>query len=228
MPKHVLFVALAGHGHVTPTLALTRELRRRGHHVDYATAAEHAEDVVAAGARWLELPSIPPFIPTATAGPDMVAQWLHHFFGALRTTYPTLREHCAATRPDVICYDVTNWPARLVARKLDIPAVRCIPNFAENQRYSLDAQLTAGIEQDNATMAALAEDCARFSAQYDVELDIAGTMDVTENSNLVFIPRAFQPEGDSFDERFHFIGPQLGTREQTQPWTPLRGTAPLL
>jgi hypothetical protein len=31
-------------------------------------------------------------------------------------------------------------------------------------------------------------------------------MDVTEAVNLVFIPREFQPAGDSFDDRFHFLG----------------------
>ncbi|MGH3588777.1 MAG: macrolide family glycosyltransferase [Pseudonocardia sp.] len=69
-------------------------------------------------------------------------------------------------------------------------------------------------------MAALAADCARFSVEHGVELDLAGTMDVTEALNLVFVPREFQPAGDSFDERFRFLGPLLGNREQTQPWSP--------
>jgi hypothetical protein len=38
-------------------------------------------------------------------------------------------------------------------------------------------------------VAALADDCARFSAEYGIDLDIAATMDVTEALNLVFIYR---------------------------------------
>ncbi|MGH3899939.1 MAG: hypothetical protein ACRDTA_17210 [Pseudonocardiaceae bacterium] len=43
---------------------------------------------------------------------------------------------------------------------------------------------------------------------------------MAEALNLVFVPREFQPAGDSFDERFHFLGPLLGNREQAQPWSP--------
>ncbi len=47
--KNVLFVALAGHGHVTPTLPLVAELVRCGHRVDYATGPEHADAVCDVG-----------------------------------------------------------------------------------------------------------------------------------------------------------------------------------
>ena len=57
-------------------------------------------------------------------------------------------------------------------------------------------------------------------AEHSVDLDLAGTMDVTEALNLVFVPREFQPAGDSFDERFRFLGLLLGNREQAEPWSP--------
>ncbi len=109
---------------------------------------------------------------------------------------------------------------------LGIPAVRPIPNLAENDAYSLDDRLTEGLDPNHPQMAALAEDCARFSAEHEVDLDVAGTMDVTESVNLVFIPREFQPAGDSFDDRFHFLGPMLGRREQQEPWFPRTRTPP--
>jgi MGT family glycosyltransferase len=220
IPKHLLFVALAGHGHVNPTLPLVEELVRRGHRVDYATAAEHSSAVTGAAARWVALPPLPPFIPPPKVGPEITAGWLRHLFAAMRATYPVLHERCVTERPDVVCYDATNWPARIVAGKLGIPAVRCVPNLASNETYSLDAQVTAGLGAGHPAMAALAADCAQFSAEHGVELDLAGTMDVAEALNLVFVPREFQPDGDSFDERFSFLGPLLGNREQAQPWSP--------
>ncbi|MFE3651326.1 glycosyl transferase, partial [Streptomyces sp. NPDC059152] len=51
MAKHLLFVALLGHGHINPTLPLVEELVRRGHRVDYATSAEYADAGTAAGGR---------------------------------------------------------------------------------------------------------------------------------------------------------------------------------
>lgn len=220
MPKRLLFVALAGHGHVNPTLPLVEEFVRRGHRVDYATAMEHSGAVTGAGARWVALPSLEPFRSPPEVGPEILAAWLRHFFAALRATYPVLHERCVTERPDVVCYDTTNWPARIVAGKLGIPAVQCIPNLASNETYSLDAQLTVGLGADHPAMVALATDCARFSAEHGVVLDFAGTMGATEALNLVFVPREFQPAGDSFDERFRFLGPLLGNREQAEPWSP--------
>jgi MGT family glycosyltransferase len=111
---------------------------------------------------------------------------------------------------------------------LGIPVVRLIPNLAENEAYSLDDRLTEGLDPDHPQMAALAEDCARFSTEHGVDLDVAGTMNVTEAVNLVFIPREFQPAGDSFDDRFHFLGPLIGRREQREPWSPPDPHAPVL
>ena len=228
MARHVLFVALAGHGHVTPTLPLVEELVQRGHRVAYATAVDFADVVTGAGAQWVELPPMAPFRPPAQVGPDLIAFWFRHYFAAMRATYPVLHEYCRTAGPDAVCYDVTNWPARLVAQQLGIPAVRLIPNLAENDAYSLDDRLTAGLDPDHPQMAALTEDCARFSTEHGVDLDVAGTMNVTEAVNLVFIPREFQPAGDSFDDRFHFLGPLLGRREQREPWSPPDPHAPVL
>jgi MGT family glycosyltransferase len=228
VPRQLLFVALAGHGHVPPTLPLVEELVQRGHRVDYATGAEFSEAVTAAGTQWAPLPPLEPFVPPAQVHHDLIAYWFRHYFRAMRATYPVLLERCRTDRPDAICYDVTNWPARLVAQELGIPAVRCIPNLAENQAYSLDAQLMEGLGPDHPGMAGLAADCARFSAEFGVELDVAGTMDVTEALNLVFIPREFQPAGDTFDDRFRFLGPLLGRREQHEPWSPPHPGRPVL
>lgn len=228
MPARLLFVALAGHGHVTPTLPLVGELVRRGHRVEYATGPEHADDVVAAGAQRVPLPGLPPFHPPGDVGPQVVGHWFRHFFAALRATHPVLHAHVTATRPDVIVYDETNWPARVVARRLGVPAVRTVPNLASNQHWSLDDRMTEGLDPDDPVMVALADDCARFAAEADVPFDLAATFDVPEETNLVFVPRGFQPAGDTFDERFHFLGPLLGDRELREPYTPPDPDRPLL
>ncbi|MCP3804636.1 glycosyl transferase [Allokutzneria sp. A3M-2-11 16] len=211
----LLFVTLAGHGHITPTLALVAELAERGHQVDYATGAEHADAVTAAGASWVELPALPPFRPT---GQNVMESWFRHYFAAMRATYPVLLDRCRADRPKVICYDATNWPARVVAEKLGIPAVRCVPHLASNDSFRLmEPEETRVIEPD----------CARFAAEHGVALDVSGVLDLPERRNLVFVPREFQPAGDTFDETFHFIGPLIGRRD-AEPWAPQHDDLPLL
>ncbi len=146
----------------------------------------------------------------------------------MRAAYPVLLDHCATQRPDAICYDATNWPARLVAHRLGIPAVRCVPHLASNETFSLDARLTAGLDPAHPGMAAFAADCAHFSAEHGVHLDPAGTVDVPAALNLVFVPREFQPAADSFDDRFRFIGPLLDSRRQRESWSPRDPDAPTL
>ena len=226
--KRLLFSVLGGQGHVTPTLPLVGELTRRGHHVDYACGPEFADPVATAGAERVALPGLPPFHPPANVGAEIVALWFRHFFAANAATFPVLLEHCRDHRPDAVVYDATNWPARLVAGKLDIPAVRTVPHLAANDSYrGVDQALTAGLD-DHPTMTAFARDVAAFADEHHVELDIAATMDVTEALNLVFVPRAFQPAGDSFDDRFRFLGPVLGERTGEPPWAPLDPQRPLL
>jgi MGT family glycosyltransferase len=228
MPRRVLFVALAGHGHVTPTLPLVAELVRRGHRVEYACGPEFGDLVVEAGATWVALPGLAPFVPPPEVGPETVALWFRHFFAGLAATYPVLLEHCREERPDGVVYDAANWPARVVAREVGVPAVRTVPNLAENETYAqVDDALLAGLD-DDPRMRAFAGDVAGFAAAYDVDLDVAGTMDVTEDLNLVFVPRAFQPAGDSFDDRFRFLGAMIGEREREQTWASPNPELPLL
>ncbi|MGW1373945.1 macrolide family glycosyltransferase [Streptomyces sp. NPDC002446] len=228
MPKHLLFVALLGHGHVNPTLPLVEELVRRGHRVDYATSAELSDAVIKAGARWVELPAPGRIAPPREFGPEEFGTFLHHVFTAMSATYPVLREHCVNELPDAICYDTVNWAPRVLAEQLGVPAVRTIPNFASNESYSLFAEFIDGLDEENPGVAAVAAACAEFSAEHGVAIDPANLLDLTEKLNLVFIPREFQPAGDTFDETFHFVGPSLGSREHAESWSPADPEAPVL
>lgn len=225
--SRMLFVALAGHGHITPTLPLVDELVRRGHRVEYACGSEFRAAVEAVGSDWVGLPSLVPFDPPPEVGPEAVALWFRHFFAGLAATYPVLARHCREQRPDVIVYDATNWQARLVARELGIFAVRTVPNLAENETYSgVDQALHAGLV-DDPEMAAFADDVAAFAARHGVDLDVASTLDVAEVLNLVFVPREFQPRGETFDDRFRFLGPVLG-RRLAERWAPPDPSRPLV
>ncbi|GAB2764490.1 glycosyltransferase [Salinifilum aidingensis] len=158
------------------------------------------------------------------SAPEVIALWFRHLFAALAAVYPVLLEHCRTQRPDLVCDDVAHWPARL-----GIPAVRTIPNLAENDSYAqVSEQLTAGLGPEHPEMAAFAEDVATFAAEHDVDLDVPATSDVTEALNLVFVPREFQPAGDSFDDRFQFLGPMVGRRARTQSWSPPDTERPVL
>jgi UDP:flavonoid glycosyltransferase YjiC (YdhE family) len=158
--RHVLFVALAGHGHVTPTLPLVEELVQRGHRVAYATAGDFADVVTGAGARWVHLPPMAPLRPPAQVGPDLIASWFRPYFAAMRATHPVLHEYCRTARPDAVCYDVTNWPARLVAHHLGIPRHAADSQPGGERRVLARRPAHRGARPGPPQIAALAEDCS--------------------------------------------------------------------
>ncbi|GLY46966.1 nucleotide disphospho-sugar-binding domain-containing protein [Lentzea sp. NBRC 102530] len=136
----------------------------------------------------------------------------------MAATYPVLLDHCRAARPDLVVYDSTNWPARLIARALGVQAVRTVPHTASNAHYNLmDANVARHI----------ADDLAEFVAEHDVDLDIPSTIEAPEACSIVFVPREFQPRQETFDDSFHFVGPVLGERADEE-WRPRRDDVPLV
>lgn len=225
--KHFLFDVLTAAGHVTPTLPLVAELVRRGHRVDYATGQDHAAAVRAAGAHWVPLPTFPPF-ESSDLSADAFKRFLRHYFDAQRATYSVLLAHCAAQRPDVICRDATNWPGRLVAVRLGIPDACTFPHLASNEHFSMAARMAAGVGGGDPVTDALGGPCEEFSAEHGMSLTPHELQDVPAGLNLAFYPREFQPHGDTFDERFAFVGPQIGAGERSDSWEPSDSNAPLL
>jgi UDP:flavonoid glycosyltransferase YjiC (YdhE family) len=56
----LLFAVIGGEGHIYSALGVVAELVRRGHLVTVVTAAEYADDVAAAGARFAPPSTHPP------------------------------------------------------------------------------------------------------------------------------------------------------------------------
>ncbi|MBV8996209.1 MAG: glycosyl transferase, partial [Pseudonocardiales bacterium] len=60
-------------------------------------------------------------------------------------------------------------------------------------------------------------------------LEAPGCTGISEAGlKLVFLPRAFQFAGDTFDESYHFIGPSLGSRATSNTWRPPEEGVPVL
>src|SRR6185369_18456 len=97
------------HGHVYPMLGIVEELARRGHRVSYATTADFAGAVTAAGATPVRYAS----------------------------TMPALREAFAADRPDVVAVDDLAGAGAVLAAAWGIPVVQIWPFFAANAHWSL-------------------------------------------------------------------------------------------
>jgi MGT family glycosyltransferase len=222
---HVAFMPLPEFGHVSPTLPIVRELVRRGHRVTFATTSRFESVVAATGARVLRYEST----LTSRKLPDKAdAEYVVH--EPVRSidegiaTVPVFEEGFADDLPDVIVYDVSTFAAgRVLARKWKRPAIELFGTLASNERYSLNLEIgSLYADEIDPQHPALVD----FFVKQAKLLKDHGLEDVTleeftapaEESNLVFLPRTFQPAEETFDERFEFVGASIGDRAAEPAW----------
>ena len=209
------------HGHVNATLPVVRELVNRGEEISYYLTEAFRPQIERAGGRFhgydstLEKPGGVGLLPARMAGES-------------RHVLPQVLEAVRAERPDYAVYDPMCLWGRMAAQLLGIPAISFRPTVANNGSptgpYAAfmrnRAALFPGVfEQAGKELAALMQ-------EYGLPpLDSPRMLNHAEPLNLVCVPRAFQPQGDTFDERFVFVGPSIQPRVDTGdfPFSHLEG-----
>jgi len=221
-PRHILFISVQGHGHVYPSLGVVSELVRRGHRITYVTTKLFSDVVEAAGA------TVAPYtsefdtfhVPDVIGRDDAEAQ-IHLVY--LRENIAILRAAEAALDgdvPDLIAYDVFPFIAgRLLAARWGRPAVRLSPIFASNENYSVFEALwrSSGFGHP-ADVPEFHWQMTDLLAGYGFHTPLKEFWDEPEGLNIVFIPKSFQVAGETFDDRFVFVGPSLGKARLEATW----------
>jgi MGT family glycosyltransferase len=221
-----LFLGLPLHGHTNPSLPLVRELVARGDEVVYFSVASFAARIEQAGARYR--PYRNAFLADLRQLPARTDElsWLF-----MRTTGEVLAQELdtfRAERPDYVITDsVAPW-GQWVAQVLGVPVVRSVTTFAFNRRV-LAFGVGRGTRPKSARfvlskirhMAKAALLGRRLRREHGVKgTGVMGLLFGGADLNIVYTSRYFQPCAESFDDRFKFIGPLLGPREETLdlPW----------
>ncbi|MER5650475.1 macrolide family glycosyltransferase [Streptosporangium sp. NPDC002524] len=210
------------HGHVIPSLAVVAELVRRGNQVTYLTSPAMAGVVTEAGATVLPYDSIYQDVELRKLEDDplgLISLFLDESAAMLAAVGP---EH----RPDVIVYDLSVLHAgRVLARKWGLPATQLIPVFASNAHFSFLSAIYSEEDGEGAPeLPGWVDDMLartrELAVAHGVDTDPAELWWEVQDSNLVALPRAFQFAGDTFDDRFAFVGPCLGERRFLSGWEP--------
>lgn len=208
---HIAFVNIPAHGHVNPTLGVVQELVKHGARVSYALPEGFAEAARQAGAEpkpyhsQFEIPRTFTFPPDPKDVATMPMKLLDEAVHVL----PQLEQLYGDDRPDVVCYDFMATAGQLFAEKARIPAVKLCPSYAANETFSL-AKRFFSLDLNDPQLRAYGE--RLMNVLKDNGLAAASPLEYMtriEAFNIVFMPRAFQYEGASFDERFLFVGPCL-------------------
>jgi MGT family glycosyltransferase len=232
MGKHIAFVSIPAFGHVNPTLPLVTELVRRGHRVSYATGERFIPIVEAAGATGFPLPlSGMPAKPPS--GQDFTIEALvpmmDGFLAEVRAAFPPLVEHFMADRPAAVCYDMTTFPGRMLADKLGVLDVSLISFLASNEKFGLqDLMKNASFSMDNPILLRYVQQIGEFAAEHGLSTIPEVYGGTPASLNLVFLTKEVQIAADAFDDRYFFLGPQLGSRLDTEQWTPPPASSPVL
>lgn len=244
---HIAFICLPAAGHVNPTLPVVAELVRRGHRVTYATSATYAEAVESAGANFFkcgedlaaQFPRIGPSAEDghaarpgkgmrAGSGSGMMSVLLARLLEGAREEFPALLARLAMDLPDVVCYDAMTLAGKMAAVKLALPDVALLPSYASNEHFSMRELMPAGAP---AEMLAAWKQVLRQIDDFAAEQGLA-QFNFLEGPpaslNICFIPREFQPAGETFDARFEFVGPSLGQRALEEVWEPRTKDRPLV
>ncbi|MBN1400326.1 MAG: glycosyl transferase family 1, partial [Anaerolineae bacterium] len=120
-----------------------------------------------------------------------------------------------------LLHDFTCIWGRLAAEVLGLPAAAFIPQFPINLRSRPDpypgmgrdllANLVGGLPH----LGAFHRAARRIRVRYGVgPITWMNFMANHEGLNIVFTSRYFQPRAEDFDQRFVFVGPSIGRREE--------------
>ncbi|WP_328663566.1 macrolide family glycosyltransferase [Streptomyces sp. NBC_00328] len=221
-------------GHLFPNLAVVEELIRRGHRVSFATGESQAEAVRHTGAD---------VITYGSSFDDVKKLNLTQDRDGANTPLTVLKDgtamleevkaRLADDRPDLVLYDMLAFHVgRVLARTWGVPAVQLNPMFASNEHFSLhramhDAPPAADGGQEEQKPQALSAGMgewfaalAGLLASHGVDTPPGEFLTATEELTLVYLPREFQYEGDTFDETFVFAGPCVNNRMFMDIWQP--------
>ncbi|MEQ3550177.1 macrolide family glycosyltransferase [Pseudonocardia nematodicida] len=234
MPRHILFLCHPDHGHVIPSLAVVTELAGRGHRVSYLTAPSMVEIVSGAGATAATYPSRyrETVQGSAAEDPGFLIDLLLSESAAMVSAALELPEP-----PDVVVYDTSVlFAGRVLAHRLGVPAVQHIPVFASNEHFSYlkaayNPDAPAAFSRPAAPPSWMERALGRFGelcAQHGVDVPAAQLWFDVPPCNLVTSPREFQYAGDTFDDRFVFVGPCVADRSFLGTWTPPETDLPIV
>jgi len=224
----VTFVAEPAPGHVYPTLPLVEELVRRGHRVSYVTGEWLIPTVAAVGATAVPRPNRPwPAVPTEFTA-EVLSEIVERSIASARLDFPMLTIHFEHDRPDAVCYDSLSFIGRLLAHKLPVLDVALFSTLASNDKFLLKDQFEPeSFDSQHPKLIAAGQQLHTFATEHG-PADSGRAWAEIASLNLVFLPKQFQIAADTFDERFHFLGPSLGFREHVENWQPPKGAAPIL
>ncbi|MEM7799165.1 MAG: macrolide family glycosyltransferase [Chloroflexota bacterium] len=216
----IAYVGLPAHGHTNPTLPVVKGLIEQGHEVLYYNGEDFREKLKPTGVDFRPLPEP---LPSSRE----VSEALHEFINAplllSRISEPLahfLIDAFAVEKPDLVLYDSTAMWGYIAARTHNIPQICLITTFVlDGSQGAIGWGTMAGL-----LWSALpyAPKLLRWRRHMAVTFGPENSGGITEfaDNNIVFTSKAFHPENQYIDQRFHFVGPSIDATTRDGVLTP--------
>ncbi len=210
----ILFLNGNAHGHVNPTLPVVAELTKRGEEVIYFSTKEFEQKIEATGAKFMDYGSklYDFFMNYKPVGSHPFYSLADVLLGMDRVVVPLVLDRIQDVEIDSIIHDSMFGAGNIIARKLNLPAICSCTTFAMNKLPLPIHMLEPGFHPQ---LDLLYKELKEAQTEWNMDkLDIMDVFFKKEKINLVFTSRMFQPDADSFDETFHFVGPSIAVRNE--------------
>lgn len=190
---NILMVNIPYSGHVNPTLPLTRELVKRGHHVTYINSEEFRNKIEQTGAT---------FVPYSNFSQNISEQKKKcTCFQAAYDTAMALREPF-----DLLIYEMFFYPGIEIARKKKIPCVRQFSQPAWSVETMKEASPIFALSARLIDIQVMGKKKAAYMGLEHKTLETAVLYD-KPNLNIVYVPEKFQKKRECFGEDYIFTIP---------------------
>lgn len=225
---HIAFFNFPAIGHVNPTLGVVEELVARGHRVT-CTATDHFVPAIkAVGATPVRYTSpFGEFYRSPYNEETMAGEGLRCLEEAI-ALHEQVSGYYGDDRPDVVVHDFMAWGARFYAAQHSLPAVRLFPSYGVSETFNISEKFPLAAPDDPKVLE-MAQKLVELLPSFNLPPDIGAFMGHVEKLGIIFLPREFHFDGDTFDDRFVFAGPCLGDRSAFQgSWEPASADRPVL
>ena len=209
-----LFINGNVHGHINPTLPLVSELVKRGEEIHYFSTMEFKQKIEATGAKFIDYgQSLYNFLNNYRPSGNHPFYTLIEFVLKMDEVAVNLvLEKIGSLQYDYVIHDSMLGGGSFIAKKLNLPAICSCTSFAMNKLPMPPNKLERGShpQLDN-----YLDEADRMSNDLNIEMpSIMNVFFKKEPLNIVFTSRLFQPQADSFDNSYKFIGPSIADRKE--------------
>jgi len=225
--SHIVIAGCIGVGHAIPTLDTIAELVARGHRVTCVTIPVAASTLAPTGARVIPIDS-------ALAAVDLTVMDTLEEMDRLmvlgveedRRLIAAAEDYAAREgRPDLLVFDATRFAVgRILGRKWGVPTAAFCTVQLSNEHFSFQERVDAkrgSLPKRRPHVARALRGLVSLLAEHgQSHLTLDEVFREQEGLYVGFYPREFQFAGETFDDRYAFVGPNLTFGTDPGEWRP--------